>query len=242
MAVVIDLGALMDCSKFSDWVEFESLSAGLILLGIGFVIFLLIILAFSLYYFKRRKSLRRKLKSIEISRASLSVFGSVSELHSAAARLSIHSKAELRSVLIAVDARLKIAENRLNFLSSSRIIRCQLTRKLWLAAVFFMVGITVVFWANIHFGESRPNGDTAGQWFERSAAIAAVISMLISGLMEECVTAINEQMEALNGGFLLEYDRLKFWAYFWRGCALILSIVATLCWGYGSVFLKIVCS
>jgi len=278
-------GVLMSCNKFFDFIGFEGVSTNLIFWGAILLIFSLASTVVSIRYFKRRESFKSNFISSEVSKGFLSASDSISKLQSAAVCLGVHSKTELRSALIAVDAHLKTVEllillksqvydstrlhpcidnrqqasvasepgglkkafrfvcrtlSHLNFWSSNRSANYQINRKLWLAAVGFMVGAIVVFWANID-PRFRPDGETVGQWFERSAAIAAVFSILVSGLMEECITAIKAQVEVSSGKILLKYDGLLFWAHFWKGCALILSIVATLCWGYGSVFHKKIC-
>lgn len=107
-----------------------------------------------------------------------------------------------------------------------------------LAVIALFVAVIAPLTVNTLFSMWKPEGEGAGQWLERSGAIMTIFSLLAISLMEEGMSRLHKEGSLADLETLPTYQKFEVCAYWIKGLALVLTVIGTFIWGYGSVFLE----
>jgi len=106
-----------------------------------------------------------------------------------------------------------------------------------LAVIALVIAVLAPITANTFFSVWRPDGESAGQWLERSGAVMTVFSLLAISLMEEGMSRLHKVGNLADLETLPMYQSFERSTYWIKGIALALTVIGTVVWGYGSVIL-----
>ncbi len=107
-----------------------------------------------------------------------------------------------------------------------------------LVVIALAIAVVAPISANTFFSVWRPDGEGAGQWLERSGAIMTVFSLLAVSLMEEGMSRLHKVGNLADLETLPMYQSFEKNAYWVKGIALLLTVIGTVIWGYGSVIMS----
>jgi hypothetical protein len=110
-------------------------------------------------------------------------------------------------------------------------MRTRIKINLWMSTAALAIAFFAPLLANYLFEMWKPSTDSSGVWLERSGSITTVFSLLVIGLMDECIGTIRTKSE---------FNNLKKIAHVLRGFAFAFSIYGTLIWGYGTLVMAYV--
>lgn len=107
----------------------------------------------------------------------------------------------------------------------------------FIVVVLLVIAVMAPLTANIWFGYYKPSTDSSGQWFQRSGAITTVFALLALAVQ----TAGSKKLW-VPGFFIGAEKKLILESFsskftFCENTSFLLTVIGTMIWGYGDVFL-----